>query len=81
MLDVLIILIFDYFLCKNCTPSEKSYPLFSSNPPLKTEILSSPSPPFWKFGQSHAMVLGSHKKRNKYPDFIKLSCSPSLSDL
>ena len=40
-----------YFLCKNCNRSPlKSHPLFSSNPPLKTEILSSP-PPFWKFGQ------------------------------
>ena len=37
-----------YFLCKNCNRSPlKSHPLFSSNPPLKTEILSSP-PPFLK---------------------------------
>ena len=34
---------------KIATPPEKGYPLFSSNPPLKVEVLS--SPPFWKFGK------------------------------
>ena len=38
-----------YFLVKMAIPPEKSYPLFSSNPPLKVEVLS--SPPFWKFGR------------------------------
>ena len=37
------------FLCENCNPSEKSHPLFPSNPPVKVEFLSSP-PLFWKFG-------------------------------
>ena len=31
------------------TPAQKSHPLFSSNLPLKIEIL--PSPLFWKFGR------------------------------
>ena len=36
-----------YLLCKNCNPSPpKSHFLFSSNPLLKIEILSSPPPPF-----------------------------------
>ena len=38
--------IFVYFL--NCNPPRKSHPLFSSNPPLKIEILSSPSPFFFE---------------------------------
>ena len=33
---------FSWFFCKNCNPPGKSYPLFSSNPPLKVEVLSSP---------------------------------------
>ena len=35
-----------FFFCKNSNPPEKSYPLFSSNLPLKAEVLS--SPPFLK---------------------------------
>ena len=38
-----------YFYVKIATPSEKSHPLFTSKPPLKAEVLSSPAP-FWKFG-------------------------------
>ena len=37
-----------YSLCKNYNPPEKGHPLFPINPPLKTEILS--SPPFLKIG-------------------------------
>ena len=40
-----------FFFCKNCNPLKKVTPLFPSNPPLKIEILSSPLPPFWKFGR------------------------------
>ena len=39
-----------FSFCKIATLSpEKSYPLFSSNPPLKVEVLS--SLPFLKFGR------------------------------
>ena len=43
---------FSLFFVKTATPPppEKSYPLFSSNLPLKVEVLSSP-PSFWKFGR------------------------------
>ena len=38
-----------YFLVERLPPSpQKSHSLFPSNPPVKTEVLSSPPPPFWK---------------------------------
>ena len=41
---------FSLFLLKNCNPPpDKSYPLFLSNSPLKSEALS--SSPLWKFGR------------------------------
>ena len=40
-----------YFLVERLPPSpQKSHSLFPSNPPVKTEVLSSP-PPFGKFGR------------------------------
>ena len=47
---------FNLFLYENCNPPtsppclKKVTPLFSSNLRLKVEVLSSPSPFFWKFG-------------------------------
>ena len=44
-----------YFLVERLPPSpQKSHSLFPSNPPVKTEVLSSPPPPpppFGKFGR------------------------------
>ena len=54
-----------YLLSKNCNPPEKSHPLFPSNPPLKSEVLSSPplfenlvggSTPSSRKGVVHTMV-------------------------
>ena len=57
-----------FFTWKLQQPSpfpEKSYALFSCNPPLKAEILSSPPPPFWKFGWRQFNSPFPHKKTNQ----------------
>ena len=53
--------IYIYFLCENCKIAPT--PLWKKLPPLKLEVLSSPNPPFWKFGwrfNSTSILLSSH---------------------
>ena len=51
-----------FFSCKNSNLAKKSYPLFSNNPPLKIEILSSPLP----LPPLENLVEGSNIKSETY---------------
>ena len=66
-----------FFMWKLHTPSEKSHPLFPSNPPLKIEVLSSPlflkiwletqTPPPLQKGVVHTMLEGM-----RYPNLVNV---------